>query len=90
MGIPLVAGRAFTPQDFLPSAGHQVGAGRDQPKRVARTFFQGSEIRSDGRLTGVGHQGSSGEIVGIVGDTKFSPRLRSEIAPNAVCSSRRR
>jgi ABC-type antimicrobial peptide transport system permease subunit len=31
-------------------------------------------------LTGLGHQGSSREIVGIVGDTKFLT-LRSEIAP---------
>src|SRR6267154_1870754 len=78
MGIPLMAGRAFTPQDFsLPPDTKWEPAVINQA--FARTFFKDRNPLGR-RLTGVGHQGSSGEIVGIVGDTKFRS-LRSEIAP---------
>jgi len=78
MGIPLVAGRAFTPQDFsLPPDTKWEPAVINEA--FARTFFKDRNPLGR-RLTGVGHQGSSGEIVGIVGDTKFRS-LRSEIAP---------
>ena len=78
MGIPSMAGRMFTPQDFsLPPDTQWEPAVINEA--FARTFFK--DLNPLGRrLTGVGHQGSSREIVGIVGDTKFLT-LRSEIAP---------
>ena len=78
MGIPLMAGRVFTPQDFsLPP--DTKGEPAVINEAFARTFFKDRNPLG-WRLTGVGHQGSSREIVGIVGDTKFRS-LRSEIAP---------
>jgi predicted permease len=78
MGIPLLAGRVFTPQDFsLPP--DTKGESAVINEAFARTFFKDRNPLGR-RLTGVGHQGSSREIVGIVGDTKFRT-LRSEIAP---------
>jgi predicted permease len=78
MGIPLMAGRTFTPQDFsLPPDTKWEPAVINET--FARTFFKDQNPLGR-RLTGVGHQGSSREIVGIVGDTKFLT-LRSEIAP---------
>jgi predicted permease len=78
MGIPLMAGRTFTPQDFsLPPDTTWEPAVINET--FARTFFKDQNSLGR-RLTGVGHQGSSREIVGIVGDTKFRT-LRSEIAP---------
>ena len=78
MGIPLMAGRTFTPQDFsLPPDTKWEPAVINES--FARTFFKDQNPLGR-RLTGVGHQGSSREIVGIVGDTKFRT-LRSEIAP---------
>jgi predicted permease len=78
MGIPLMAGRMFTPQDFsLPPDTKWEPAVINEA--FARTFFKDRSPLGR-RLTGVGHQGSSREIVGIVGDTKFLT-LRSEIAP---------
>ncbi len=78
MGIPLMAGRVFTPQDFsLPPDTKWEPAVINEA--FARTFFKDRNPLGRG-LTGVGHQGSSREIVGIVGDTKFRT-LRSEIAP---------
>jgi len=78
MGIPLKAGRVFTSQDYsLPSDTKWEPAVINEA--FARTFFK--DQNPLGRhITGVGHQGSSREIVGIVGDTKFQS-LRSEIAP---------
>src|SRR5207253_491582 len=78
MGIPLMAGRVFTSQDYsLPSDTKWEPAVINEA--FARTFFK--DQNPLGRhITGVGHQGSSREIVGIVGDTKFQS-LRSEIAP---------
>jgi predicted permease len=78
MGIPLLAGRVFTPQDFsLPPDTKWEPAVINEA--FARTFFKDRNPLGR-RLNGVGHQGSSREIVGIVGDTKFRT-LRSEIAP---------
>jgi len=78
MGIPLMAGRVFTSQDYsLPSDTKWEPAVINEA--FTRTFFK--DQNPLGRhITGVGHQGSSREIVGIVGDTKFQS-LRSEIAP---------
>src|SRR5207253_1714208 len=78
MGIPLMAGRVFTSQDYsLPSDTKWEPAVINEA--FARTFFK--DQNPLGRhITGVGHQGSSREIVGIVGDTK-SQSVRSEIAP---------
>ncbi|HEX8763700.1 MAG TPA: ABC transporter permease, partial [Candidatus Acidoferrum sp.] len=78
MGIPVMAGRVFTPEDYsLPPEA------KWEPVLIneafARTFFK--DQNPLGRhLTGVGHKRASIEIVGIVGDTKFQS-LRSEIAP---------
>jgi predicted permease len=78
MGIRLMTGRVFTPQDFsLPLDTKWEPAVINEA--FARTFFKDRNPLGR-RLTGVGHQGSSREIVGIVGDTKFRT-LRSEIAP---------
>ena len=78
MGIPLLAGRVFAPQDYsLPPDTKWDPAVINEA--FARTFFKDQNPLGR-RLTGVGHKGSSREIVGIVGDTKFRS-LRSEIAP---------
>ena len=78
MGIPLMAGRVFTPQDFsLPSNSPWKPAVINEA--FAHSFFKDQNPLGR-RITAVGHQGTSQEIVGIVGDTKFRA-LRSEIAP---------
>jgi len=78
MGIPLMAGRVFTPQDFSLSPDSQWKPAVIN-EAFARSFFK--DQNPLGRsISGVGHQGTSHQIVGIVGDTKFRA-LRSEIAP---------
>ena len=78
MGIPVMAGRAFTPQDFsLPPDSNWMPAVINQA--FARSFFK-DQNPIGRRISGVGHEGTSYEIVGVVGDTKFQT-LRSEIAP---------
>jgi predicted permease len=78
MGIPLMAGRVFTPQDFsLPPDSQWRPAVINES--FARSFFK-DQNPIGRRISGVGHQGTSHEIVGVVGDTKFRT-LRSEIAP---------
>ena len=78
MGIPLMAGRVFTSQDYsLPPDSQWQPAVINEG--FARTFFKDQNPLGR-RLTGVSRQGTSREIVGIVGDTKFL-NLRSEIAP---------
>ena len=78
MGIPLMAGRLFTAQDFsLPPDTKWEPAVINEA--FARTFFKGQNPLGR-RITGTGHKLVSREIVGIVGDTKFR-NLRSEIAP---------
>jgi predicted permease len=78
MGISLMAGRFFTAQDFsLPPDTKWEPAVINES--FARTFFKDQNPLGR-RITGVGHHGTSREIVGIVGDTKFQS-LRSEIAP---------
>ena len=71
-------GRVFTPEDFsLPPDSRWKPAVINQA--FARSFFK--DQNPLGRhISGVGHQGTAHEIVGIVGDTKFRA-LRSEIAP---------
>ena len=78
MGIPVVAGRVFKPQDYsLPPNTKWEPAVINEA--FARTFFK--DQNPLGRhITRVGHQGASVEIVGVVSDTKFRS-LRSEIAP---------
>lgn len=78
MGIPLLAGRVFTREDFsLPPDTKWEPAIINEA--FARAFFKDQNPLGR-RLTGTGHKGTSREIVGIVGDTKFRT-LRSEIAP---------
>ncbi len=78
MGIPLMAGRVFTPQDFsLPPDSTWKPAVINEA--FARSFFK-DQNPIGRRISGVGHQGTSHEIVGVVGDTKFRT-LRSEIEP---------
>jgi predicted permease len=78
MGIPLLAGRVFTAQDFsLPPDSKWKPAVINEA--FARSFFK-DQNPIGRRISGVGHQGTSHEIVGVVGDTKFKT-LRSEIAP---------
>ena len=78
MEIPLLTGRVFTPQDFsLPQDSKWKPAVINEA--FARSFFKDQNPLGR-RITGVGHQGTSHEIVGIVGDTKFQA-LRSEIGP---------
>ena len=78
MGIPLMAGRLFTAQDFsLPPDTKWEPAVINES--FARTFFKDQNPLGR-RINGVGHHGTSREIVGIVGDTKFRS-LRSEIEP---------
>jgi predicted permease len=78
MGIPLIAGRVFTPQDFSLSPDSEW-----QPAVIneafARSFFKDQNPLGR-RISGVGRQGTSHQVVGIVGDTKFRA-LRREIAP---------
>ena len=78
MGIPVMVGRVFTPEDFsLPSNSQWKPAVINEV--FARSFFK--DQNPLGRhITGIGNRGTSHEIVGIVGDTKFRA-LRSEIAP---------
>ena len=78
MGIPLMVGRVFTPQDFsLPPDSLWKPAVINQA--FARSFFK--DQNPLGRhISGVGDQRRAHQIVGIVGDTKFRA-LRSEIAP---------
>src|SRR5437763_573141 len=78
MRIPLLAGRVFSPQDYpLPPDSPWKPAVINED--FARTFFKDQNALGR-RISGVGHQGTSHEIVGVVGDTKFRT-LRSEIAP---------
>jgi predicted permease len=78
MRIPLVAGRVFTSQDYsLPPDSQWKAAVINES--FARAFFKDQNPLGR-RITGVGHRGTSHEIVGIVGDTKFQT-LRSKIAP---------
>jgi predicted permease len=78
MEIPLMTGRVFTPQDFsLPPDSKWKPAVINEA--FVRTFFKNQNPLGR-HISGVGNQGSSHEIVGVVGDTKFQT-LRSEIAP---------
>ena len=78
MGIPLMTGRLFTLQDYsLPPDTKWEPAVINEA--FARTFFKDQNPLGR-RITGVGHQGTSREIVGVVGDTKFL-NVRSEMAP---------
>ena len=78
MGIPLLAGRVLAPQDFsLPPDSQWMPAVINEA--FARSFFKDQDPLGR-RISGVGHQGTSHQIVGIVGDTKFRA-LRSEITP---------
>ena len=78
MGIPLMTGRLFTLQDYsLPPDTTWEPAVINEA--FARTFFKDQNPLGR-RITGVGHQGTSREIVGVVGDTKFL-NVRSEMAP---------
>jgi predicted permease len=78
MGIPVMAGRVFAPQDFslTPDSPWKPAVINEA---FARSFFKDQNPLGR-RITDVGHQGTGHEIVGIVGDTKFRT-LRSEIAP---------
>jgi len=78
MGIPLISGRVFTPQDFSLSPDSEWKPAVIN-EAFARSFFK-DENPLGRRISGVGHQGTSHEILGIVGDTKFRG-LRNEIAP---------
>jgi predicted permease len=78
LGIPVLAGRVFTPQDFSLSPDSKWKPAVIN-EAFARSFFK-DQNPIGRRITGVGHQGTSHEIVGLVGDTKFQT-LRSEIAP---------
>jgi predicted permease len=72
MGIPLIAGRVFAPQDFsLPPDSKWKPVIIN--KAFARSFFKDQNPLGR-RING------SREIVGVVGDTRFRT-LRSEIAP---------
>ena len=91
MGIPLMAGRAFGPQDFpiAPPSIHRTSkpsSSADETKLIpviineafARTFFKDQNPLGR-QISNFGNR-STGEIIGVVGDTKFQT-LRSEIAP---------
>jgi predicted permease len=91
MGIPLMAGRLFTPQDFTlpPESIHRtstpsVSATETKLRPIiineafARTFFKDQNPLGR-QISNFGNR-SAGEIIGVVGDTKFRT-LRSEIAP---------
>lgn len=78
MGIPLMAGRIFTSQDYsLPPDTKWEPAIINEA--FARTFFKDQNPLGQ-HITGTGHRGVSREIVGIVGDTKFL-NVRNEMAP---------
>jgi predicted permease len=85
MGIPLMTGRLFTAQDYsLPQDSQWQPAVINEA--FARSFFK--DQNPLGRhITGVGHQGTSHEIVGIVGDTKFL-NVRSEMSPTLFVPAR--
>ncbi|HXE36046.1 MAG TPA: ABC transporter permease [Verrucomicrobiae bacterium] len=85
MGIPLMTGRLFTSQDYsLPQDSQWQPAVINEA--FARSFFK--DQNPLGRhIAGVGHQGTSHEIVGIVGDTKFL-NVRSEMAPTLFVPAR--
>jgi predicted permease len=91
MGIPLMAGRLFTPQDFTlpPESIHRtstpsVSAAETKLRPIiineafARTFFKDQNPLGR-QISNFGNR-STGEIIGVVGDTKFRT-VRSEIAP---------
>ncbi len=98
MHIPLKAGRVFTPEDFPlgPESFHRTttgpGAG-DETKLIpliineafARSFFKDQNSLGR-RITDFGNK-STGEIIGVVGDTKYRT-LRSEIAPTLFVPAR--
>ena len=78
MEIPLMAGRVFIPQDFsLPPDAKWKPALINEA--FARSFFR-DQNPVGRRISGFGRQGTSHEIVGVVGDTRFRT-LRSEISP---------
>jgi predicted permease len=78
MGILLMAGRVFRPQDFsLPPDSQLKPAVINEA--FARSFFK-DQSPIGRQITGVGHLGKSYEIVGVVEDTKFRA-LRSRIGP---------
>ena len=91
MGIPLMAGRLFSPQDFTlpPESIHRTSTPSASAtgtklrpviinEAFARTFFKDQNPLGR-QISNFGNR-SAGEIVGIVGDTKFLS-LRSEMAP---------
>jgi hypothetical protein len=91
MGIPLMAGRVFAPQDFtLPpksihrtsTADPSAAGNKLRPviinEAFARTFFKDQNPLGR-QISNFGNR-STGEIIGIVGDTKFRT-MRGEIAP---------
>jgi len=76
--IPLMAGRTFSSEDFLfapNSKWNPIVINR----AFARSFFKDQNPLGL-RLNGIGGHGTSCEIVGVVGDTKYQT-LRSKIAP---------
>ncbi|HEV2196209.1 MAG TPA: ABC transporter permease [Candidatus Acidoferrum sp.] len=91
MGIPLMAGRVFGPQDFpvTPTSIHRTStpsASAAETKLIpviineafVRSFFRDQNPLGR-QISNFGNR-STGEIIGVVGDTKFQT-LRSEIAP---------
>ena len=91
MRIPLKAGRVFAPEDFPlgPESLHRTStrlAPGAETKLVpllineafARSFFKDQNPLGR-RITDFGNK-SAGQVIGVVGDTKFRT-LRSEIAP---------
>jgi predicted permease len=76
--IPLMAGRTFTPQDFLLAPDSKWN-----PVVInmafARSFFKDQNPLGR-RLSGLAGHGTNYEIVGVVGDTKYQT-LRSELGP---------
>jgi predicted permease len=76
--IPLLAGRTFIPEDFLwapDSKWNPIVINM----AFARSFFKDQNPLGR-RLNDMGGHGTSYEIVGVVGDTKYQT-LRSKIAP---------
>jgi predicted permease len=85
MGIPLMTGRLFTSQDYSLPQDSQW-----QPAVINEAFarsFSKDQNPLGRHITGVGHQGTSHEIVGIVGDTKFL-NVRNEMAPTLFVPAR--
>ena len=78
LGIPLLAGRALTLQDFSSVLNTKL-----YPilisKEFERHFFKNQNPLGR-RISGLGEKGVSYEIVGVVGDAKYQG-LRSEISP---------